>query len=206
MALITGPLLSLDARGSVAGSLVFSNWKGRPYVRQLVTPSNPKSAGQVSTRAMFKFLAQAWAALSAADKATWEDLAAATTISAFNAYVAYNQNRWTQFTWPYDRPTPTAGAVPVMGALTATGAIRQASVSQVITTPNQIWGMAIARSITTGFTPAKTDIVAVVQYTASPVVYIDTPLAPGTYYYRCAGFDKEGELSAFVAENDAVVT
>jgi hypothetical protein len=42
--------MSMDARGAFGGALVFGNWKGRPTVRQLVTPSNPASAGQVKVR------------------------------------------------------------------------------------------------------------------------------------------------------------
>lgn len=40
----------MDARGGFGGTLVFGAWKGRNTVRQLVTPSNPKSANQVEAR------------------------------------------------------------------------------------------------------------------------------------------------------------
>ncbi len=50
MAIVSGPLMSLDARGKFAGALVFSGWKGRPVVRQLVTPANPFAALQVAVR------------------------------------------------------------------------------------------------------------------------------------------------------------
>jgi len=50
MAKVTGPLMSMDASGKFAGALVFSKWKGRPTVRQLVTPANPMSANQVTSR------------------------------------------------------------------------------------------------------------------------------------------------------------
>jgi len=208
MALVTGPLLSLDARGQVAGSIVFSNWKGRAYVRQLVTPSNPKSAGQTSNRAMFKFLSQAWAGLSAAEQATWEALAAATTISPFNAYQSFNMAEWTQFVTPFKDPAASGETIPVMGALTLTGGVRQAEISQVITTANDIWGMLIARSDATfGGDPTKTQIVAAVEYPgASPITYVDTPLAPDTYFYRTAGFTGDGQLTAWVTEGSVVVT
>lgn len=51
MAKVTSPLMSLDASGSIAGAITFSKWKGRNYVRQLVIPANPRSAGQQATRA-----------------------------------------------------------------------------------------------------------------------------------------------------------
>lgn len=51
MAKVSGPLLSLDARGKIGGAIVFSGWKGIQTVRQLVTPANPRSADQLVTRA-----------------------------------------------------------------------------------------------------------------------------------------------------------
>jgi hypothetical protein len=42
--------MSMDASGGYAGAMVFAKWKGRAYVRQLVTPANPHSAGQEGAR------------------------------------------------------------------------------------------------------------------------------------------------------------
>ena len=50
MAKVTGPLFSMDARNAFGGALVFSAWKGRNVVRQLVTPANPHSANQETAR------------------------------------------------------------------------------------------------------------------------------------------------------------
>lgn len=50
MAKVTGPLMSVSATGAFAGSMVFAGWKGRAYVRQLVIPLNPRSAGQENSR------------------------------------------------------------------------------------------------------------------------------------------------------------
>lgn len=50
MAKVTGPLMSMDASGAFGGTLVFGKWKGRPTVRQLVTPSNPQTANQMASR------------------------------------------------------------------------------------------------------------------------------------------------------------
>lgn len=66
MAKVTGPLMSMDASGKFAGALVFSKWKGRPTVRQLVTPSNPRSSDQVAIRNNLRVTAaaQRWANLT----------------------------------------------------------------------------------------------------------------------------------------------
>lgn len=50
MAKVSGPLMSMDARGAFAGAIVFSAWKGRNVVRQLVKPSNPMTADQQTAR------------------------------------------------------------------------------------------------------------------------------------------------------------
>lgn len=50
MAKVSGPLMSMDASGGFGGTLVFGKWKGRPVVRQLVRPANPRSADQEEAR------------------------------------------------------------------------------------------------------------------------------------------------------------
>ncbi len=59
MAKVTGPLMSLDASGTVAKTTTFSKWKGRNYVRLRVTPANPQSTDQVATRGYLGVLAKA---------------------------------------------------------------------------------------------------------------------------------------------------
>lgn len=47
---VTGPMMSLSASGTFGGILTASIWKGRPYMRQRVDPSNPSTAGQITVR------------------------------------------------------------------------------------------------------------------------------------------------------------
>lgn len=51
--------MSLSASGSVADTITFSIWKGRPYVRELVTPANPQTAGQAAVRSILGAIAKA---------------------------------------------------------------------------------------------------------------------------------------------------
>lgn len=210
MARVTGPLLSFDASGSVAGTVVFSKWKGRAYVRQLVIPSNPRSAGQTSNRAMMKFLAQQWAGLSAAIKATWDDLAAANTYSPFNAFTSHNMDRWAQWTGPtQEYPAAESDTPDTPDAPVATGGVRQASISlDIAAAAGQNWAYELHRSASTGFTPTKSTAIALIEFAgaATPVVYVDSPLDPGTYYYKVRSDSPEGVSSAFSAQDDAVVT
>lgn len=89
MAKVNGPLFSLGASGQLAKALVYAIWKGRPYVREYVVPTNPNSLAQRGTRTTMSYLNERWSAMSQSDKDSWNTLAAADNISAFNAFVKY---------------------------------------------------------------------------------------------------------------------
>lgn len=59
MAKSPAPFMSINARGSIAGLLTASNWKGIPYLRLLVTPSNPNTANQQAVKLIFGSVAKA---------------------------------------------------------------------------------------------------------------------------------------------------
>ena len=50
MAKVSGPLMSMTASGSFAKTLTFAQRMGKSVVRHLVTPANPQTAGQVTSR------------------------------------------------------------------------------------------------------------------------------------------------------------
>ncbi len=56
---VTGPFMSIDASGTFAKLLTASKWKGRPYMRQRVDPSNPSTSGQIATRLILGDIAKA---------------------------------------------------------------------------------------------------------------------------------------------------
>jgi hypothetical protein len=62
MAKVEGPLMSIEARGKLADSLVFFPWKGRHVVRRWLKPVNKESVLQgyvrVSLKAIGKFIAK----------------------------------------------------------------------------------------------------------------------------------------------------
>lgn len=101
---------------------------------------------------------------------------------------------------------PFAGGGIVLGALTAVGQIHQATLSQIVTTPADLWGLLIARSQTSGFSPSKLDVVGSEIYQASPIPFVDRGVQPGTYYYRTSGFSKAGLQTTWVAQQAAIVS
>lgn len=206
MVKVTGPMMSIDASGTLAKTLVFGKWKGRNVVRSHAIPANPKTAGQVSTRAMMKFLSQSWTNLTTAQKATFDELAATYAISPFNAYVRENMNRWTQFEGPTVEIGSVANTPPTLGALTVTDGVGELTVSQAITTASDMWGVLFMASTTTAYTPVKSDLKLGVYGVVTPVAGVITGLAAGTWFIRTAGIAEDGTLSAFLAEVSGVVS
>ncbi len=207
MARVTGPLMSFAASGSVADTITFATWKGRPYVRQRVIPANPKSVLQVSTRAVMGFLAKNWAAISVADKATWQTLADAIVASPFNAYTKANLGNWTQFLAPSQLTpitrTGTVGSSPTTGA---TGGVGQVEVQNTWGTANDNWGLMIFKG-STGFTTARDNLIGVIlNDDTNEQTFTNTGLAPGTHFYNFRPFTDDGTLGAELGETSGVST
>ena len=198
--------MSLDASGSIANAITFSKWKGRNYARQLVRPANPKSALQVSMRAMLRFLSQAWTSVGATPKASWVEEAAAGNFSPFNAYIQANQRRWREFLAPGQTDTMLGVAnLPVAALTSATGGIHHADLLLTLTTLNACWGVAIFRSPTGTFTPSLSNCIHIMKFTAT-TTWTDTPLVAGTYYYDAKFFTNDGFLGPDEGEVNCTVT
>jgi hypothetical protein len=208
MVKVNAPALSLDASGSLAGSMVFSKWKGRNYVRSLVRPANPQSGGQVGVRSMFRFLTQQWDALAAGDQATWEDRAEDASISPFNAFVAYNQFRWRNFLAPTQSyPEAETAFSGTLGGATAAAGVRSITVTQPVTAAGNGWGIAFFRADSTGFSTAFDNLKRIVEFDGTnDIVFVDSPLDPGTYYYNLRSITDDGALGAELGEVSDTVT
>jgi hypothetical protein len=208
MVRVQAPAMSLEASGSLAGALVFSRWKGRPYVRELVKPSNPRTGPQVGIRAMLRFLSQDWENIGAVPQDSWSDRANAKVISNFNAYIGYNVYRWRDFLGPSDTDPPAATDVqPTLGVLAATAGVRSITVTQPITVAADGWGIAFFRSPTGVFVSTFDKLKYIGKIDGvNDVNFVDSPLDPGTYYYEVRSFTKDGQLGAASTEVDATVT
>lgn len=93
MATTKAPLFGLDASGTLGGSIVFSKWRGRTYVRRHAIPSNPRSGLQVGMRSVFKYISQAFGGLTQNEKDAWDALAAPDNITQLNAQIRDSQSR-----------------------------------------------------------------------------------------------------------------
>ncbi len=208
MARVNGPIMSMDASGSLGGVIVFSKWKGRAYVRTLVRPANPKSGGQVSMRASLKFLSQNWADISAAEKATWEPLADAGVFSPFNAFTKTNLKRNADFLAPSQAYPPLMAETPsAIDTFTATPGVRTITVAINDDAANDpSWGFLLFRNLTTGFTPGFDNLHAIILADGVNLVsFVDQALVPDTYYYDVKPFTQDGAIGALDGEINAVV-
>lgn len=119
MVKVTAPMMSLGASGTLGNAITFASWKGRPYVRERVIPSNPKSDAQTGRRALFRFLTQNWDAISpAAKKDAWQTIADQLIASTFNAYLSENMKNWHNFLAPAETYPITRTGTPSDNVLT----------------------------------------------------------------------------------------
>lgn len=90
MSKTTAPLLSFDARGQIGKTMVYASWKGRPYVRRHVIPSNPQSAEQTLTRNAFSFIQSVYKQAPALATDPWVAYAQGQVMTPRNAFTKFN--------------------------------------------------------------------------------------------------------------------
>lgn len=86
----TAPLLSLGASGSIGKTIVFSKWRGIPYVRQHVIPANPNTTGQQATRNVFRTMSEMWKVMSTLAITPWDVFATGRQFVGRNAFMGQN--------------------------------------------------------------------------------------------------------------------
>lgn len=192
------PMFSLEASGTIGNAITFSRWKGRPYARRHVIPANPNSVLQVSTRSMMRFLSQAWASVGSTPQGSWAAAAAAINVSPFNSYIKANMQRWREFQPPSQTDPAAETGTPVTATLdSAVGGPSYCDVTFTITTLNDVWGVILFRSPTGSFTTSRANAIRVIPVDETgTLVYTDSNLVAGTYYYDARFFSKEGLLDA----------
>jgi predicted aldo/keto reductase-like oxidoreductase len=111
MVRVTGPFLSLDARGTLADTLTASFWRGINYIRTRVVPHNPKSAEQTAVRSTLTDGVSKWRfnVVTQLQKNFWNTYAKGLGESGFNRYMRrYIQENFdgTQKVTPEVMPSP----------------------------------------------------------------------------------------------------
>jgi hypothetical protein len=98
MALVTAPLLSIQAAGKFGNTLIYERSKGRCYVKPYKAPTVRRFPAQRAVRAITKFLTESWKNGSDIVKADWEAAAEPLGISGINLFCKRNfQRLWSGF-------------------------------------------------------------------------------------------------------------
>ena len=208
MVKLTGPGLAQSASGQLAGELIFSNWKGRAYLKKHANPKQPQARGQVGMRAMLEFLSSNWSQISDANQATWNDLAAQTNISPFNAYLAYNLRRHRS----NQRPTqayPAAEEPYVSFAMgySATGGVRCIKIYFQVQTKSEGWGNLLSHVAGDDVQPTFQDAIHVIPiYSTGPHSWTWTPVPAGDYWISFSPLTVTGLFTAAGVFKMATVT
>ena len=93
MAKWKSPLFS-DIRNKLGENVVFSMWKGRPYMRSYVTPANPNSLKQQANRDQMRKIVEMYQANVKGDEsiaAAWDVEALPRLISGYNQFTQYGR-------------------------------------------------------------------------------------------------------------------
>jgi len=148
MAKVNAPLLSFSASGTIAGTQTYSRWKGRPYVRQRVTPANPNTAGQQLTRNTFTWINNVWKNAPALLSDVWDLYATGQVLTGRNAFVGQNVRAlrsMTDLAAMIGSPGAKGGIIPA--SMTATGGALSIAVDLVAPTLPVGWSITQAVAV-----------------------------------------------------------
>lgn len=146
MATLTGPLLSLGARKSIAKTVTYSSWKGVPYARSRVIPANPDTVDQQETRSTFAWLQHVWSYMPSLVQQSWDAYAQGQPMTGRNAFSKFNvsdlrsESDLTNFIM-----APAAKSGPVAAGAVFTGGNDQVTID--ITAPSLPVGWTIYSGI-----------------------------------------------------------
>ena len=210
MTLLTGPLMSDEARGTLADLLTYSRRRGRNVAGRRNNPKQPQTEAQRATRIYVAWLTRAWAAISADRKKTWHNFADTPLLSPYHAYLSHNVNRmknmpglWTNpavfENWPGQAyPVTRSGLAANINTLPMTPGKGYADFNVQVLDKRDNWGFAIFRVLGPDQPATYRRLVAIatVQTNGLHTIRIAN-LAPGLNKFYCQRFTTDGATTAF---------
>jgi len=111
MATLHGPLFSADAKGTIAGLLTLTHYKGRVTIKRKSPGPGTNTPAQRSAAVMLGLLTKLWEGpiLEPNDRLAWAALAAEKNLPPKNAYLSTNLSRWSAQEFPSVQPGPRTG-------------------------------------------------------------------------------------------------
>lgn len=142
MALLTGPLMSLQARGKFGDTIIYSGSKGRSYAKPYKQPTVRRYPTQRAVRAITKYLMQAWKDGTYLDKVAYEIMGKVSNFSGINAFQKFNFSRIFQGQGPVLSFPPSDGVCSafhdysiitgISGAITGSIGLNHSVVEEVL--------------------------------------------------------------------------
>ncbi len=153
---------------------------------------------------MFSGLVKAYQSNTVAIQTAFADRAAQDGISAFNAFVGFNQKRAAQGYFPADSPAPSEAA-PLNNAanLAATVNARYVSLSWDDALDADAWLFAIYRKLGSDPVGVKSELVGVVARGVEQ--FEDGPLDAGAWHYVIRAISENGGATAVSTPEQAIV-
>ena len=205
MARVAGPLMSLSASGSIGKAIVYSRWKGRPYVRTWVIPSNPRTGLQTGMRSGITAYPDLWNLhMDATQRALWNEGVEAEAISGFNLMTRVSQrhlrNNYAPCTNFLDQDASGTPAAPVGPAAAQDGR------DMDITWTDEALGhyYLLFHSLTTPITANISNLIAITRQTLQ--LYIHRNPGIGTHYYDIRTGDADGGVGALAGEFSGTIS
>jgi hypothetical protein len=88
------PSAMVNTLSGKTGGIVAAHWKGRPYVRKLVIPTNPKSAAQTLVRNSMAKMAAMFRSLIAVAQAWDKTYGSKLSMTAFNVFTKHSRKAY----------------------------------------------------------------------------------------------------------------
>lgn len=210
MAKVTAPLHSARASGTIAGMITFATKNGKTYVKKYAPPTNPKTAHQVSMRAMMRLLTKDWINLTTSQQTTWNNAYPNTNLAPYHAYLRCNMIRWANRSPPTKKyPAAESSSPGEETEIDAAGGVRHVKITAGLDDDElDNWTMLLFHSDVDIPTPNQDQLIHVQKVqTTTPFTWTHTPLAPGTHYYKIVAASDDGNVDwSQYDEDDAIVT
>jgi hypothetical protein len=190
-----GPLLSVNATGTLAKTLIHSSCRGTPYTKRHVIPNDPKSPKQLARRATVKWLCNAWHHSTAAQKASWSPIALADNLPEYQAFLRYNLIRFRDnlpCTPLY--PPDGLGPVPNYSNKYADAEVGRIKLQIQDNATQRYWAFTTHRNTTSTVTPSPDNIVVGDTMPGTWSTLYDNNVTPGTnYWYKWRFLNWQGQ-------------
>jgi hypothetical protein len=177
-------------------------------IQTVRTPHDPQTPAQLAQRAIIKYLGRLWRTMTPETKAAWAAEAEIRLYTAYNWFSKTNLTRWAEGSPPIGHPDDSQSSTPIdLAAFTATGHDRYASIAYTPESPTDLSGLILLRSTEEIITPTTSATIIIIPLaSAAPANFTDSTLNPGTWHYRAALINHDGQIGNYAADAAAIVT